>query len=77
VRSRTALDQLSDATGSCLPGFSCVAVQLCVAALAVFSCRWFKAHLLLVSGDQQCQSMRAAAAKPQLPQAAPTGYGCC
>lgn len=28
------------------------AVQLCVAALAVFSCRWFKDHLLLVSTYQ-------------------------
>jgi hypothetical protein len=34
-------------------GRSCFArlafIQLCVAALAVFSCRWFKEHLLLVS----------------------------
>lgn len=27
----------------------CVLLQLCLAALAVFSCRWFKEHLLLVS----------------------------
>lgn len=38
----------SERDGSILGCCSCTAMQLCVAALAVFSCRWFKAHLLLV-----------------------------
>lgn len=32
-----------------VPRFAVCHLQLCVAALAAFSCRWFKEHLLLVS----------------------------